>query len=198
MDIESDLIRRAREGDEEALGSIYREHFDGVYKYAYWNTGSREEAEDISEETFYRVLKHIGSYDEGKASLRSWVMRIAHNLVVDHHRHRARHPQAELDETLAASVDVGSEVEAEERRAALLKAMQGLTLEQRQVLQMKYFLQMSNAEVARALGKREGAINALQHRALRKMGGLLEKQGLGKPADEPAGPRGYDEEDGDV
>jgi RNA polymerase sigma-70 factor (ECF subfamily) len=198
LDIESDLIRRAREGDEEALGSIYREYFDGVYKYAYWNTGSREEAEDISEETFYRVLKHIGGYDEAKASLRSWVMRIAHNLVVDHHRHRARHPQAELDETLAESVDIGGELEAEESRGALHKAMQELTLEQRQVLQMKYFLQMSNAEAARALGKREGAINALQHRALRRMGGLLEKQGLGRAADKPASPCAQDEEAGNV
>jgi RNA polymerase sigma factor (sigma-70 family) len=198
LDIESDLIRRAREGDEEALGSIYREHFDGVYRYAYWNTGSREEAEDISEETFYRVLKHIGGYDESKASLRSWVMRIAHNLVVDHHRHRARHPQAELDETLAAPVDIGGELEAEESRGALLEAMQRLTLEQRQVLQMKYFLQMSNTEAARALGKREGAINALQHRALRRMGGLLEKQGLGRAMDKPANPRAHDEEAGDV
>ncbi len=52
MDIESELVRRAQEGDEEALGSIYRECFDGVYKYAYWNTGSREEAEDIARRPF--------------------------------------------------------------------------------------------------------------------------------------------------
>ena len=198
MDIESDLIRRAQEGDEGALGSIYRECFDGVYKYAYWNTGSREEAEDLCEETFYRVLKHIGRYDEAKASFRSWVMRIAHNLVVDRHRHRARHPEVELDERLAAPGDISSEVEAEESREVLLKAMQELTMEQRQVLQMKYFLQMSNAETARALGKREGAINALQHRALRRMGGLLEEQGLGRVPDRPAGPGETEEDDGDV
>ena len=198
MDIESELVRRAQEGDEEALGSIYRECFDGVYKYAYWNTGSREEAEDLSEETFYRVLKHIGRYDEEKASFRSWVMRIAHNLVVDRHRFKARHPEAELDEALASPEDITGSLEARESREGLLEAMQGLTLEQRQVLQMKYFLEMSNAEVARALGKREGAINALQHRALRKMGGILEKEGLGKQADNPAGPEGRDKEAGDV
>lgn len=152
-----------------------------MYKYAYWNTGSREEAEDLCEETFYRVLKHIGRYDESKSSFRSWVMRIAHNLVVDRYRHRARRPEAELDEGLAAPGDVTSGMEAKELRAVIEEAMLGLTLEQRQVLQMKYFLEMSNAEVAKALGKREGAVNALQHRALRKMGGLLEGLGLERP-----------------
>lgn len=197
MDIESDLIRRAQEGDREAQGSIYRKCFDGVYKYAYWNTGSREEAEDLCEETFYRVLKHLGSYDEEKASLRSWVMRIAHNLVVDRHRRRARRPEAELDEGLAAPTDITGGIEAEELRETVKLAMRELTPEQRQVLQMKYFLEMSNAEVAQTLGKREGAVNALQHRALRKMGGLLEKEGWGpQPGKAPAG-GGAEEEDDD-
>jgi RNA polymerase sigma-70 factor, ECF subfamily len=181
LDIESDVIRRAQGGDQDALGTVYRESFDDVYKYAYWNTGSREDAEDLCEETFYRVLKHIGRYDESRSSFRSWVMRIAHNLVVDRYRHKSRRPETGLDEQMAAPDDVTSGMEAKELRGAIDEAMRGLTLEQRQVLQMKYFLDMSNAEVAGALGKREGAVNALQHRALRKMGGLLEGKGLGKP-----------------
>lgn len=154
--IDNELIRRDQSGDREAFGEIYRGYFDDVYKYLYWNVGSREEAEGLSEEVFYRALKFIGKYDEDRASIRSWVMRIAHNLLVDHYRHRARHPQVELAQEVEAPGDITSGLEEEERARLLRQAMEELTLEQRQALQMKYFLQMSNAEVDRTIGRREG------------------------------------------
>ena len=177
MEKEEGLILRAREGDRQAMEEIYRGCCEGVYRYAYWSTGSREDAEDITSEAFYRAFKHLGRYDPSKASFSTWVMRIAHNLVADSYRKKARHPQVELPPDLAWEGEVGDALEAEDERRVLMEAMRELTEEQRQVLVLKYFMQMGNREVGRVMGRREGAVNALHHRALWRLGLILEREG---------------------
>lgn len=173
-----ELAQRAAEGDLEAFGRIYESLLDPLYRYFYWNLSSREEAEDLTEEAFLRCLLHIGSFDASKASFRSWAFRIAHNLLVDHLRRGRGQKQERLDvEREAEEPPLGETVEEEAMKRALRDALEELPSSQRQVLVMKYFSGMSNTEVARALGRSEGAVNALQHRALRKLGAILESRG---------------------
>ncbi len=166
------------EGDRDAFGEIYDSMLDPVYRYLYWNLGSREEAEDVAQEVFLKCLANIGSYDERKGTFKAWVFRIAHNLMVDHHRRKGRRSEGplppEAEDGLPAA---GEELEKKERASALQEMLHELPAGQRQVIAMKYFAELGNAEVAKALGRSEGAVNALQHRALRRLGKALEERG---------------------
>lgn len=171
-----ELAEKAAGGDTAAFGEIYRALLDPLYRYFYWNLSSPEEAEDLTEEVFLRCLRHLSSFNPAKASFKSWAFRIAHNLLVDHLRKKGREVVSEGREKAGEAPSVEEEAEAEERRKAVREALRELPRRQRQVVTMKYFAGMSNAEVAEALGRSEGAVNALQHRALRKLGGILERK----------------------
>lgn len=172
-----ELARRAAEGDKEAFAELYQALLEGVYAYLFWNLKSREEAEDLAEEVFLRCLVNISRFDPRKASFKTWVFRIAHNLLVDHERRRSRRSHVSLDEAVAAEGPPFTDgVEEEERRRILRHALQRIPAAQRQVLIMRYLLGMDNREVASALGKSEGAVNALRHRGLRALGALLEEK----------------------
>lgn len=173
-----ELAERTAAGDLEAFGGIYEILLDPLYRYFYWNLSSTEEAEDLTEEVFLRCLLHISDFNARKASFKAWAFRIAHNLLVDHFRKgKGRGSETLEAEREADQPPLGEALEEEERRKAVREALGELPSSQRQLVVMKYFAGMSNAEVARALGKSEGAVNALQHRALRRLGGILEKRG---------------------
>ncbi len=173
-----ELAQHSANGDENAFAEIYGTLLDPVFRYLYWNLGSRQDAEDLAEEVFLRCLVNIGAYDPGRGPFRAWAFRIAHNLMVDHQRRQGRRAEEEIKEDLrdkAASAE--ESLEDKERARALREVLEELPSSQRHVIAMKYFAEMSNAEVAGAMGRSEGAVNALQHRALRRLGKKLEQRG---------------------
>lgn len=173
-----ELAQRTANGDEDAFAEIYGTLLDPIYRYLYWNLDSREDAEDLSEEVFLKCLVNIGGYDPKRGPFKAWAFRIAHNLMVDHQRRRGRRGQEELKEDMEdGSPPATQGLEEAERAQALRESLDGLPSSQRQVIVMKFFAEMSNAEVAKALGRSEGAVNAMQHRALRRLGKILEEQG---------------------
>lgn len=173
-----ELAQRTAAGDRDAFAEIYGILLDPIYRYLYWNSGSREEAEDLAEETFLRCLTNIGSYRPGRGPFKAWAFRIAHNLLVDQRRRSGRRSREEIGESLEdPGISAPQSLEEEEGARALREMMQELPSTQRQVIVMKYFAEMSNAEVAKAVGRSEGAVNALQHRALRRLGRMLEERG---------------------
>jgi RNA polymerase sigma-70 factor, ECF subfamily len=173
-----ELAGRTAAGDKYAFGEIYGMLVDSIYRYLYWSLGSRDDAEDLTEEVFLRCLVNIESYNPKRGPFKAWAFRIAHNVMMDHHRRRGRRPQEELKDGMEnGSASAAEKLEEKERTLAIRATLEELNPIQRQVIIMKYFAEMNNAEVARALGKGEGAVNALQHRALRNMGKLLEKRG---------------------
>jgi RNA polymerase sigma-70 factor, ECF subfamily len=173
-----ELAQRSADGDENAFAEIYEVLLDPVFRYLYWNLNSREDAEDLAEEVFLRCMVNIDAYDPRRGPFKSWAFRIAHNLLVDHQRRRGRRGEEELQEDLRDSAVAAPErIEEEERARALREVLQELPSSQIQVIAMKYFAEMSNAEVAKAMGRSEGAVNALQHRSLRHLGRLLEDRG---------------------
>jgi RNA polymerase sigma-70 factor, ECF subfamily len=162
------LVTRAKAGDRDALEELYLEHFDRIYGYLHMTVGNRYDAEDLTTQTFVKMLESIGRFEWGTAPFSAWLFRIAHNLAMDHFRAR-RHwqPEEEIPERPDA---VESSAEDEAMRAlsgeSMLDLIEGLSDEQRQVLILKFVFDFSNIEAATVLDKTEGAVKSLQHRAL--------------------------------
>ncbi len=160
------VVTRAQGGDRSALEELYLLHFDRIYSYLQISVGNRHDAEDLTTQTFLRMLESIGRFRWQSAPFSAWLFRIAHNLTVDHFRARGR-SQVELDD---AEQDDESSAEAEALdsigQSGMLELIDGLLPEQRQVLTLKFFYGFRNSETAEILGKSEGAVKSLQHRAL--------------------------------
>jgi RNA polymerase sigma-70 factor (ECF subfamily) len=162
------LVARAQEGDRDALEELYLQHFDRIYSYLHLTVGNRHDAEDLTTQTFLRMLESISGFRWGKAPFSAWLFRIAHNLAMDHFRSRRRwQPEEEVPEPPGA-VELSAEEEAIRALASqsMFDLIEQLSNEQRQVLILKFVFDFSNAEAATVLDKTEGAIKSLQHRAL--------------------------------
>jgi RNA polymerase sigma-70 factor (ECF subfamily) len=162
------LVERAQRGDRAALEELYLLHFDRIYSYLHMSVGSRHDAEDLTTQTFVKMLEAIGRFQWRSVPFSAWLFRIAHNLAMDHFRASRRwQPEEEIPEGIQ-----GEESSAEEQALAslgqtsLLALIDRLSPEQRQVLTLKFVFRFSNAETAAILGKTEGAVKSLQHRAL--------------------------------
>jgi RNA polymerase sigma-70 factor (ECF subfamily) len=162
------LVERGQQGDREALEELYLLHFDRIYSYLHMSVGNRHDAEDLTTQTFMKMLESIKRFRWQSAPFSAWLFRIAHNLAMDHFRASRRwQPEEEVpeppDETepsaeQAAFQSIG--------RQSMLELIEELSHEQQQVLTLKFVFNLPNGEVATILGKTEGAIKSLQHRAL--------------------------------
>ena len=162
------LVERAQEGEREALEELYLLHFDRIYSYLHMSVGNRHDAEDLTTQTFLKMLESIKRFRWQSAPFSAWLFRIAHNLAMDHFRAGRRwQPEEEVPE-LPGQEELSAEDEAMHSigRASMLELIEGLSPEQRQVLTLKFVFSFGNAEVATILGKTEGAVKSLQHRAL--------------------------------
>ena len=163
-----ELVERAQRGDRDALEELYLLHFDRIYSYLHMSVGNRHDAEDLTTQTFLKMLESIGRFRWQSAPFSAWLFRIAHNLAMDHFRATRRwQPEEEVPEPPGSE-----ELSAEERamesigRQSMLELIDGLSHEQQQVLTLKFVFNFANGEVATILDKTEGAIKSLQHRAL--------------------------------
>jgi RNA polymerase sigma-70 factor (ECF subfamily) len=162
------LVARAQGGDRDALEELYLEHFDRIYSYLHLTVGNRHDAEDLTTQTFLKMLESIGRFRWGTAPFSAWLFRIAHNLAMDHFRSRRRwQPEEEVPEPPGAAArsaeDEAMSVFASE---SMFDLIDQLSDEQRQVLILKFVFDFSNADAAAVLDKSEGAVKSLQHRAL--------------------------------
>src|SRR5438876_4967249 len=168
------LVERAQQGDRSALEELYLIHFDRIYSYLHMSVGNRHDAEDLTTQTFLKMLESIGRFRWQSAPFSAWLFRIAHNLAMDHFRSRRRwQPEEDVPEP-PGSEEPSAELQAMQSigRQSMLELIEGLSPEQQQVLTLKFVFNFPNADVATILGKTEGAIKSLQHRAL----GSLQKQ----------------------
>src|SRR5438128_4261613 len=162
------LVDRAQAGDRDALEELYLIHFDRIYSYLHVSVGNRHDAEDLTTQTFLRMLESIGRFRWQSVPFSAWLFRIAHNLAMDHFR-AARRWQPEED---VPEPEDRQEASAEEAamesigQASMLELIDGLSPDQRDVLTLKFVFSFSNGETASILGKTEGAVKSLQHRAL--------------------------------
>jgi RNA polymerase sigma-70 factor (ECF subfamily) len=162
------LVDRAQQGDRTALEELYLIHFDRIYSYLHVSVGNRHDAEDLTTQTFLKMLESIGRFRWQSAPFSAWLFRIAHNLAMDHFRANRRWqpeeevPEPDADESTSAEAGALESI----GRKSMLELIDDLSGEQQQVLTLKFVFNFSNAEAATILGKTEGAIKSLQHRAL--------------------------------
>jgi RNA polymerase sigma-70 factor, ECF subfamily len=162
------LVELAQQGDREALESLYLLHFDRIYSYLHMSVGNRHDAEDLTTQTFLKMLEAIGRFRWRSAPFSAWLFRIAHNLAMDHFRSTKRwQPEEEVPEP-AGSEQSSAEDEALQAigRRSMLELIEDLSHDQQQVLTLKFVFNFSNGDAATILGKTEGAVKSLQHRAL--------------------------------
>jgi RNA polymerase sigma-70 factor, ECF subfamily len=163
-----ELVAGAQSGDREALEELYLIHFDRIYSYLHVTVGNRHDAEDLTTQTFVKMLEAIGRFRWGKAPFSAWLFRIAHNLAMDHFRASRRWqpeedvPEPDADESTSAETGALESI----GRQSMLALIDDLSGEQQQVLTLKFVFNFSNGEAATVLGKSEGAVKSLQHRAL--------------------------------
>ncbi len=172
-----DVITRARAGDRQAFAELYDEYVDRVYRYLLFRVREAADAEDLTSEVFTRAFANIQRYRWQGKSFLAWLYTIARNAVTDRMR-RAR-PTVDLTDALGVldgAPTAHEYVEANDRAAALRRAITKLTNEQQEVLLLRFMQSCSSQEVARLMGKNEGAVRALQFRALVRLRKLLAEE----------------------
>jgi RNA polymerase sigma-70 factor (ECF subfamily) len=174
------LVERAQAGEAEAFGLIYDRYVDTVFRFVYFRVGNRQLAEDLTSDTFLRALKRIGSFTWQGRDLGAWLVTIARNLVADHFKSGRYRLEVTTGDVLDADrEDRGPEGSPEAAvvdhitNVALLTAVKQLNPEQQECIVLRFLQGFSVAETANAMGKNEGAIKALQYRAVRALARLL-------------------------
>lgn len=178
---EEQLLEAAIDFNEAALAEIYDRYEARIYTYIYRRTGEQSLAEDLAAQVFMKMLQAIRDRKTWHSSFSGWLYRIAHNLIIDYYRQRDRHHQVELDDTLELVSESDDPVRSAEHRQTADKlrfAMRQLTEEQAEVVNLRFLDGFSISEVATMMNKTEGAIKALQYRAVMTLRTLLEHEQL--------------------
>ncbi len=171
------------------FSELYRRHLRDVFSYSYYRVGNHHDAEDLTEQTFLQAYRHFerAQRESDGRPLRPWLIRIAHNLAANFYRDRSRRPEAAMEDAgvISAPHDTESLVEGRDELARILAGVQELPDDRREALVMRFALGMDNREIARAMGRSDGATKVLIHRAIRQLEEKVEGYG-----DEGSGPTG--------
>ncbi len=158
---------------DQAFTDLYHSHLRDVYSYAYYRIGNHHDAEDLTEQTFLQAYRHFerARRESDGRPLRPWLIRIAHNLAANYYRDRSRRPQTQLEDAAIVSDRHRTDelVEGREELARVLEGVSRLPGDRREALIMRFALDMTNREIARALDRSEGATKVLLHRAIRQL-----------------------------
>ena len=153
--------------------ALYKAHLRDVYSYSYYRVGNHHDAEDLTEQAFLQAYRHFerARRESDGRPMRPWLIRIAHNLASNYYRDRSRRPEANIEaiEPPAHPHTTEQVVEGREELRLVMRKLDGLPEDRREALIMRFALGMSNREIARALGRTDGATKVLIHRALKQL-----------------------------
>jgi RNA polymerase sigma-70 factor, ECF subfamily len=170
------LVRAAQEGDMVAFGELFDRYYDVVFRYVMFRTGDRTLAEDITQETFVRALRRISSVSYQGRDIGAWFITIARNLIFDHvksSRYRLEQTTSEIIELSPATGGPEQQVLDGATNDELLRCIRKLNPDQQECIQLRFLQGLSVAETAQIMDRNEGAVKALQHRAVRRLAQLL-------------------------
>ncbi len=180
------LVKQAQAGGSAAFSALYEHYYDSIYRYVSFRTGSFADAEDITAEVFVRMIESIHRFRWKGYPFSSWLFRIAHNLVVDFYRKKGRRNTVPLDDAPqivdAAVFDADARMDIELSMGDVRRAMENLTDLQREAITLRFAAGLSVAETAKAMGKKDNAVKALQHAGLKKLRRTLCAEGNGRAA----------------
>lgn len=165
---------RAAQTDVQAFGALYDRYVQRVYRYCYYRTGSPPDAEDLTAQIFLTALEGLPRYRQD-GHFAAWLFSIARKKVADFHR-RAPHTHAPLDESTLPPIhtDLAMDVETSQRRERLLKQIQALAEEERELIHLRYVAELSFAEMAGTLQKNEEAVKKSLYRLIARLKQELE------------------------
>jgi RNA polymerase sigma-70 factor (ECF subfamily) len=171
-----DLVRATQAGDQEAFGQLYDRYHDMVFRYVLFRIGDRQLAEDLTAETFLRALRRISSVSYQGRDIGAWFVTIARNLVLDHvksSRYRLEQTTSEIQDLSPSTSGPEQQVLDGATHEELLRCVAKLNSDQKECIALRFLQGLSVAETARLMGRNEGAVKALQHRAVRRLAQLL-------------------------
>lgn len=166
---DSQLIQRAQSGDGEALSVLYRRYVKDVYQFIYLRTGTQMDAEDLTADTFYKMIHGLRSY-RGEGEFLSWLLGIARYVVYDFWRTRYRAHEISLDQFLEWLPNEMSPplFDSQVKKLFLKRLLDALPENYRQVLELRFLENSSTSEISQQMGISENYVKVLQHRALKK------------------------------
>ena len=173
--------QKPKEQLDGEFSELYRAHLRDVYSYAYYRVGNHHDAEDLTEQTFLQAYRHFerAQREANGRPLRPWLIRIAHNLAANLYRDRSRRPSSPIDDSDSLSAPHTTEqlVEGRDELSRVLEGVRQLPDDRREALIMRFALGMDNREIARALGRSDGATKVLIHRAIKQLEGIIAEDG---------------------
>lgn len=165
------LAIRAKQ-EKEALAELFEALFDRIYSFFFYRVSKTEEAEDLTQAFFLRIIEALGAYQPSEVPFMAWCQKIARNLLIDHYRQtKAFYPPEVISQV--ANGKAQKEIEVEEDRAVLYKALKGLSADYQEVILLRFLMGFSVKETAEIMERSENAIKLLQYRALKAMRKLL-------------------------
>ncbi|MBX0327264.1 sigma-70 family RNA polymerase sigma factor [Oscillochloris sp. ZM17-4] len=170
-----DLIRRAQQSDPQAISAIYERYAPEIYRYIYYRVHDAELARDLQSDVFLRMIEGLGRYEDRGWSISAWLYRIAHDRLIDTLRRRERTHTIPLDAWVESGDDHEDSLELSAQRAMLRRAISQLSPSQAQVLRLRYGYDLSIQETARQMGRSQGSIKSLQHRAQQNLARLIQE-----------------------
>jgi RNA polymerase sigma-70 factor (ECF subfamily) len=173
------LVEAAQRGDTTAFGELYDRYVDSVFRYVLFRVGDRTLAEDVTSETFLRALRRIGSLSYQGRDVGAWFVTIARNIVLDHvksSRFKLEVATADPDDGDDHAAGPENQVITQLTHTELLRCVRQLGDDQRECIVLRFLQGLSVAETAELMGRNEGAVKALQHRAVRRLAQLLPEE----------------------
>lgn len=183
MENEQALILDAKNGDREALNILIETYWQPVYRLVCYKVGNSEDAQELTQDTFLRAFRSLERYQDTGAAFKTYLGRIALNLVTDFWRKKGRAPQivdiAEYQEPLSDSADRPEEAAiSAEQQQEISRLISSLPSDQRQAVELRIIAGLSVREAANIMGKTEPALKMLQQRALKNLRKLCIERGI--------------------
>lgn len=175
-DDEQQLVELAAAGDSSAFGVLYERYLDAIYRYIYFRVENEAETEDLTEETFVKAWEALPKFNYREYGISAWLYRIAHNLVIDHHRKRKPLvlPELERADLPSHTLPIEERLDKKQDIEKMLRAVKTLTEEEQQVVLLRFIEGLSHREIGKIIGKSEGASRVIQHRALANLREIME------------------------
>lgn len=176
-ELEQELVKKAQNGETQAFGLLYDAHIEPIYRFVYLKVSHKADAEDITQQIFLNAWQNIRRYRHKGFPFSSWLYKIAHNAVIDFYRFHNVRADVDLEsaEEIAQENRTDQEADYNLGLEAIKEVVQQLPLDQQSIIIMRFVDDLPTKEIARILEKNEGAIRVTQHRALKQLKQILNK-----------------------